>query len=686
MLSCKFASIIRCVLLLQTGGNTMLIFRMNMYNKAAMYGVFILFALFISMRSHAQADKSAAPELLATTPVKPDSNNIKALIDYAETKETSNRNEAIQLYLRAATLAESIDYYFGAAKGMNYAGILYSDAGRYDEAAELYKKAIALYTKVAYNTGMASANMNLGNVHRFRGENREALDYYLKASALLEATADSGRLTILYNNIGGLFSTLKNSSKAIAYSAKALRIAEKKGLDRNIIDACINLSKAYSVGKDTASAIQTLLKGFPIAEKTKDFKTLNYLHNNLGVIYMHQHKMKEAKDHFSKALGYSYKQGNPYDVAHTYFSLAVFYRTAKVWKDAETFANKTLKVSDSLQLHELTAKTYNVLSDIEEERGNYKKAYEYYIAFTAYNDSVNSKEQLQLMHNLEAKYQSTSKDKALSEKQLQIERSHTAIRQKNNLLFIAACGLIILALFALLFYFYNRSKQRLAVQQLKALERERELKILQAMMEGEERERARIAGQLHDGIGGMVSAIKMHLGVSKLEHREIGGSEAYQQAVMLLEDMAKEVRKTAHTLMPELLHKYRLEEAIRMHCHSMSNKNLDVHFQSYDVTDLTGNAELVIYRMVQELLNNAVKHAAPSQILVDLSQDKKTIAVTVEDNGKGFIPPERTGFGMGLSNIENKVAALDGRLEITSEPGTGTSVTIELPLQNLELV
>lgn len=665
----------------------MRIFKSYMYNKAALYGVFKLFALLVSMHGVAQNGKAAVPELLATTSVKPDTTNIKALIDYAEKKETTAPEDAIQLYLRAAALAESIDYYFGAAKGMNYAGILYSNAGQYDEAAELYKKAITYYTKVAYKTGMASANMNLGNVHRFRGENKEALDYYLKAAALMEVTADSVRLTVLYNNIGGLFSVLKNSSKAIAYSENALRIAEIKNLDRNIIDACVNLSKAYSVGKDTASAIRVLQKGFSIAEKTNDFKILNYLHNNLGLIYMQQHNMKEAKAHFLKALDYSYRHGDPYDIGSTFFSMAVFYRTAEDWKKAEAFANKALKISDSLQLHELTAKTYKVLSNIEEERGNYKKAFEYYVAFTDYNDSVNSKDQLQMMHDMEAKYQSVTKDKALSEKQLQIERSQAAIRKKNNLLFITVCGLLIITLLSLLIYFYNRNKQRLAVQQLKNLERERELKILQAMMEGEERERARIAGQLHDGIGGMVSAIKMHLGVSKLEHQEIAHSEAYRQAVLLLEVMAKEVRKTAHTLMPELLHKYRLEEAIRMHCHSIANKNVDVHFQSYDVTtDLTGNAELVLYRMVQELLNNAVKHAAPSQILVDLSQNEKTIAVTVEDNGNGFIPAERNGFGMGLSNIEAKVAALDGRLEITSEPATGTSVTIELPLQNLILV
>lgn len=642
---------------------------------------------FFNAKGMAQNRPAAEPELLATTALKPDSNTVKSLIHDAEKAETTNRDKAMQLYLQAASLAESINYDLGAAKAMNYCGILYADAGRYSEAAALYKKAIGYYANTPYKTGLASATLNLGNVHKFQGENKEALGYYLKAVSLLEDVADSSRLTLVYNNIGALFSTLKNSAKAIAYSQKALAIAEKKNLEENIVNACINLSNAYAVGKDTASALKALLKGLPIAEKRGDYKTLNYLHNNLGVIYMHWNKLGEAAQQYRLSLDYGYRHGDPYDIANTLFSLAVFYEWKDDWKQSETFANKTLKLSDSLQTHELTAKTYKLLADLEEQKGNYKKAYHYYIAFTEYNDSVQSKEQLELMHDLEAKYQSAGKDKALSEKELQIERTQAALRQKNDLLVMASGSLVMVTLLALLIYFYYRTKRRLAVQQVEALEREREVKILQAVLEGEEGERARIAGRLHDGIGGMVSAIKMHLGVSKLEHSGVETSAGYRQAVHLLEDLAKEVRKTAHTLMPELLHKYGLEEAVRIHCHALSNKTLNVHFQSYNVTArLSANAELLLYRMVQELVNNAVKHAAGTQVLVELRQDERLLALTVEDDGTGFTPARTGKDGMGLLNIEAKVAALDGKLEIISEKGTGTTITIELPLQNLELV
>lgn len=366
--------------------------------------------------------------------------------------------------------------------------------------------------------------------------------------------------------------------------------------------------------------------------------------------------------------------------------MAVFYKMQKKWLQCEQFCKKALQIADSLQLHDLLAKTYNVLSDIEEERGNYKKAYEYYIYFTNYNDSVNSKDQLEMMHEMEAKYQTTAKDKALSQKQLLIERSDAAIHNKNNLILFSISGIVIMILLTLLIYFYNRSKRRLALQRIESLEKDRELRVLQAMMDGEERERGRIAAQLHDGIGGMISAIKMHLGISKLENEAIGKSEAYQQGLHLLEDMAKEVRKTAHNLMPEVLHKYGLEEAIRLHCRSVSNKTLEVHFQSYNLhKKISSNAELIIYRIVQELLNNAVKHAGCTEILTDLSQDEKSMTITVEDNGKGFSPPGQSKDGMGLSNIQLKVTALEGKIELTTEPGTGTTMTIELPLQNLEL-
>lgn len=637
--------------------------------------------------SYAQTENSPEENLYVNESGKPDSSKINSLIKYGETKEETDRDEAIRIYERAAGLSQRINYFLGAGKAYNYAGNLYSDKGDFEKAIQFNEKAIFYYSKINYKSGIGSAYCNIGNVHKFQGENKEALGYYLKGIALLEEMTDSSRLTILYNNIGALFSSLKNNIKAVEYSQKALTIAEKTRSDPNILSANINLSIAYTNEKDTVKAIHVLSNSLPIANKIKDYKILNYLHNNLGVIYMHQKKISEAAYHLNKALESSYKNGNPYDISSTYFSLGVFYERQKKWAQSEQFCKKALQIADSLQLHNLLAKTYNLLSDIEEERGNYKKAYEYYIFFTNYNDSVNSKDQLELTQEMEAKYQSTAKDKALSQKQLLIERSDAAIHNKNNLILFSISGIVIMVLLTLLIYFYNRGKRRLAAQQIKALEKGRELKVLQAMMDGEERERSRIASHLHDGIGGMVSAIKMHLGVSKLENEAVGKSEAYRQALHLLEDTAKEVRKTAHNLMPEVLHKYGLEEAIRLHCQSTSNKILEVYFQSYNLTAKLGSkAELLIYRIVQELVNNAVKHAECTELLIDLSQDEKNILISAEDNGKGFTPfAQNSKTGMGLSNIQSKAAALEGKSEVTSEPGTGTTITIELPLKNLEL-
>ncbi|MEJ7681669.1 MAG: tetratricopeptide repeat protein [Segetibacter sp.] len=658
-----------------------------MQNLISLYASFLFLFCIGIINSNAQQENTSEENLYITEPGKPDSSKINSLLKYGEKEEETNREKAIKIYERAARLAQSIDYFLGAGKAYNYAGILYSDKGEFEQAIQFNEKAIFFYSKINYKSGMGSAYCNIGNVFKFRGENKEALGYYLKGTALLEEVADSSRLTILYNNIGALFSSLKNNNKAIEYSQKALIIAQKIGSDKNIINACINLSKAYTNEKDTAKAIKVLSESFPIADKIKDYKILNYLHNNLGVIYMYQKKIQPAAYHLNKALESSYKYGNPYDISSTYFSMGVFYKTQKKWLQSEQFCKKALHIADSLQLHDLLAKTYNLLADIEEERGDYKKAYEYYIYFTNYNDSVNSKDQLELMQEMEAKYQSTAKDKALSQKQLLIERSDAAIHNKNNLILFSISGVIIMILLTFLIYFYNRSKRRLASQQIEALKKDRELKVLQAMMDGEERERSRIAGQLHDGIGGMVSAIKMHLGVSKLEYEAIGKSEAYWQAVHLLEDMAKEVRRTSYSLMPEVLHKYGLEETIRLHCQSTSNKTLEVHFQSYNLTKKwSSNAELIIYRIVQELVNNAVKHAACTEILVDISQDEKSMTITVEDNGNGFTQSDQNSkYGMGLSNIQSKAAALEGKIELTTEPGTGTTVTIELPLKNLEL-
>ncbi|MEP6805652.1 MAG: sensor histidine kinase [Flavobacterium sp.] len=198
------------------------------------------------------------------------------------------------------------------------------------------------------------------------------------------------------------------------------------------------------------------------------------------------------------------------------------------------------------------------------------------------------------------------------------------------------------------------------------------------MIEGEEVERKRIARDLHDGLGSMLSGLKIHL---KLAEKDNALSPA--EINTLLDNSIKELRNISQNLMPESLLKLSLEHALRDLCMANSNAKTTIEFQYLiQKPNLPKNYEIVIYRIIQELLNNALKYAEATQILVSCSQNKDTFFITVEDNGIGFDVSDKNNSGMGLRNIKNRVEFLKGKLEIESTPNKGTSTYIELKVKN----
>lgn len=242
-------------------------------------------------------------------------------------------------------------------------------------------------------------------------------------------------------------------------------------------------------------------------------------------------------------------------------------------------------------------------------------------------------------------------------------------QQLLNTLLGTGAGVLLLIIL-LLGYIYRSSKKQ-AKLQLERVEQEQELKLTQALLEGEERERLRVARDLHDGLGGALAGIKL-----KLSH----DPAVDEKVVGQLESSISELRRIARNLMPERLMQSGLETALKDLCASMAGKNLEIECQANGIgQELPLTTQVNIYRIIQELLANAVKHSGATRIIVQCIREDKQFLITVEDNGKGFsVTDPRHANGIGLSNIHNRVKNLRGNMDIVSELNEGTSVNIEL--------
>nr|WP_246485155.1 sensor histidine kinase [Chitinophaga qingshengii] len=213
-------------------------------------------------------------------------------------------------------------------------------------------------------------------------------------------------------------------------------------------------------------------------------------------------------------------------------------------------------------------------------------------------------------------------------------------------------------------------------QQIRVIDQQRQVEITDALLKGEERERARLARDLHDGLGGTLAGLKLNLG--RIAQSSEEQQPALQQVAEQLGGSVQELRRIARNMMPESLLKLGLEPALKDLCESMLTPPLQVVFNTFNIQqDIPSRIQTMIYRMVQELLHNAARHSGATKILLQCSQEAAVFFITVEDNGKGFDTASPPSGGIGLASVRSRVELLKGRMQIDSGEN-GTVINIEL--------
>ena len=318
----------------------------------------------------------------------------------------------------------------------------------------------------------------------------------------------------------------------------------------------------------------------------------------------------------------------------------------------------------------------NLLAEAYADVGNMQAAYEWSQKYIAISDSLHAAGYKKDMLDMETKYQTAEKEQKIN--QLQAENKAAELVQKNQRLWVwlLAVGAAVFLLAILYLNNILKNQKRASAFKLKEMEQQQELQVTKAFLEGEDKERQRIAQDLHDGLGGALSGIKMKLsGVqARVESLDIDNS------VDQLDRSIVELRRIAHNMMPTNLLRNGLAVALKDLCTALSNNKTRIELQTDGLDQrLNQHYQVNIYRIIQELLGNALKHADADQILVQCLQNENQILITVEDNGKGFdLKLAQKSNGMGLGNIQNRVNLMRGTLDYDVMPGEGTIVNIEL--------
>ncbi|MDJ1493603.1 sensor histidine kinase [Cytophagaceae bacterium DM2B3-1] len=534
---------------------------------------------------------------------------------------------------------------------------------------------------------------NLGYMFMNEGYLQKAAHYFYQSLLATEkiTKSDEEKKYLQSNtmlNLSFCYRMLHRPTEAIEYAQQVFDNSRKIESNTFLLRSYRHLAAALMENKQYDKALKLLKEAEKICLRFKQKDEMGYTYRYLGELYaLYLNNETEGKWYLekSKALIEEIQDSDSYHL-HNY-SLGRFYLHEKNYPEALRLL--TLSLEQGRKVHDRVYEPVilELLYKAWQQEGNYAKALGYYTQFVQLRDSIASDETQLKLKELEKKYDEQVNQLVINKLQNTNQNQKAELdRKERTILFILGIGFLVSAILFLL-YTTQKSKKRiaqqkeqLAAQQLRELQQQKQLEIYTAMLNGQETERSRLARDLHDGLGGMLAGTKLYL--SQINQKVMNGQAVYlQTAVVQIDNSMQELRRIARNMMPETLVKFGLKTALRDLCESLQNSQLQIRCQTMGLSsDLSKSIQLTIYRVIQELITNAIKHANAQQILVQCLQNEGSIHITIEDDGQGFDTASIKGNGVGLSNVRNRVEYLNGRLEIQSEPGVGTTVTVEIPV------
>jgi two-component system, NarL family, sensor kinase len=537
---------------------------------------------------------------------------------------------------------------------------------------------------------------NLAGIFTQNGDYTKALDYYFKSRDILETLKpDSNAFCTIYVNIAAIYNVLDQSKKAEEYLAKCYPFinASRPNLRYLYWQEKQNLADKYKDANSFALAIDSLEKTIKTSTLS-DFQQMQY--NETLLEMKGKYKSQYLKDYsgafenFTSLLDLAEKMDDKPVINNALYEIGNCYYLQGDIKQATSFLEKAYKGAVADSVNQVVFTSSKLLSGIYMQQKNNDKALHYLSIAYKLNDSLNTQKNLTQLNFLEASYQNEKKEKEIVQLKIANTEKQLAVVKRNRILLITGLSAITLLLVAALLYRNSKKDQiiaekekKLQEEQIKFLERQQQVTSLQSMINGQETERTRIAKDLHDGLGGIFSTVKMHYSTLQQDTPLIKENLLYKKTLDLINNASDELRRVAHNMMPEVLMKVGLVEALQDFCNNISSgKLLTITFQSFGMEErLSSSTEIILYRIVQELVNNIIKHAYASAAIIQINRQGSRLSLTIEDNGRGFdtrdAEEKRT---MGMITVKSRVDYLNGKLTIDSRKDIGTTVMIDLLL------
>lgn len=536
------------------------------------------------------------------------------------------------------------------------------------------QQAYQLSEKLNFKVGMAKSAGNIGYGHFNQGQVEKALEYFIKSLKMLEELKDYKEMASAYNNIGYILKSQEQYDRALEYYEEAIRLLEKTDNKKWLPFFLDNIGELYYLKGQYAKALPYHERSLALREITKNKAGLDASYSYFGVTYHKLGQAEKALEYFVKALRIREEAGNKHGIANSANNIGALYLEKKNYKEAEKYLKLALQVAKEIGYPESISDASEHLWQVYKANGNYKEALEIHTLFKLMADSVSNTETRNSSIKKDLQYQSEKKEEAAKRKAEIKEAIHQEEIKRQKLIYISISGAIALGLLSSLLLFNRKRLKEKNKFQRQLNEQQKEQ--ANAVMETQEQERKRIAEDLHDSLGHLLSTVKLNLQTQPVQQKQVDGS------LSLLNQASEEIRNITFNLMPRTLEEGGLIPALNELASKVTNAGavkVFLHVHDMEKFILEKQSQFNIYRIVQEAVNNILKHASASEINIQVLGQSDHITIMIEDDGKGFNPETNKG-GKGLKNIVTRSLWLKGNINIDSTPGKGTTITTEFPV------
>jgi two-component system NarL family sensor kinase len=603
----------------------------------------------------------------------------------------NNRKDSTDYYAKAfGELSKKLDYATGKGYSLSMQAFVLSDQSKLDEAIAMDLQAIEILKTTPRIKSLASVYNNTALIYGEKNDESSSIEYFLKAEALYEQLNDSTDMAMIYGNLGSAYILLRENDNAYTSSLKGILLCRSLHTDYSLGATMLNLGSALVNLQRFDTAIVVLNQAEEVLRIANGKWPNPMILSLLELAYMGLGKFDLVKSTSEKLLAVATVNREDWTFGQGFSGLVDYYVHEKKFAIARSYVRKYLEIAKKRMVPIELRTAYNQAVIVEVGLGNLA-GYDYYSELRdSIDDKVRSDKVLKNTQELEAKYSLNRKQAEIDNLNKQKKIQQLVLSHRNTMNWVLASIVIVIGLLGFLYNRNYRQRKKLLMantliqqQRITELEKEKQLLAAQAVLQGQVEERTRLAKDLHDGLGSILSSAKYsfnHMKENLIITPE--NAAAFEKSMGMLDKSISELRRVAHNMMPESLMKFGLDTALKDFCNSVDQSGaLQLTYQSFGLEEssIPEVASSAVYRIIQELVNNVLKHANATTALVQLIRKNDTLSITVEDNGKGFDSNIlQHGDGMGYPNLKNRLAYMNGTLDIQTASGKGTSVNIEI--------